>query len=81
MHLIICLSATINNIPEKAEKAVYSLDISLPEPNKTTASTVNGKYKDGGKFYLYCFKHGFYSLLIAYKLICHVMKNINFKCC
>ncbi|KAF4791553.1 hypothetical protein TURU_129343 [Turdus rufiventris] len=42
MHLIICLSATINNIPEKVEKAVYSLDISLPEPNKTTASTVKG---------------------------------------
>uniref|UniRef100_A0A8C3Y0P8 Cilia and flagella associated protein 54 n=2 Tax=Catharus ustulatus TaxID=91951 RepID=A0A8C3Y0P8_CATUS len=41
MHLIICLSATINNIPEKVEKAVYSVDnISLPEPNKTTASTL-----------------------------------------
>ncbi|XP_062348340.1 cilia- and flagella-associated protein 54 [Cinclus cinclus] len=41
MHLIICLSATINNIPEKVEKVVYSVDnSSLPEPNKTTASTV-----------------------------------------
>ncbi|KAI1239027.1 Cilia- and flagella-associated protein 54, partial [Lamprotornis superbus] len=41
MHLIICLSATINNIPEKVEKTVYCADNnSLPEPNKTTASTV-----------------------------------------
>ncbi|KAM7056788.1 cilia- and flagella-associated protein 54 [Acridotheres tristis] len=41
MHLIICLSATINNIPEKVEKTVYCVDnSSLPEPNKTTASTV-----------------------------------------
>ncbi|KAL2309589.1 hypothetical protein Nmel_005802, partial [Mimus melanotis] len=41
MHLIICLSGTINNIPEKVEKIVYSVDTnSLPEPNKTTASTV-----------------------------------------
>ncbi|XP_066039514.1 cilia- and flagella-associated protein 54 [Chamaea fasciata] len=40
MHLIICLSASINNIPEKVEKNVYSVDNSLPEPNKTTASNV-----------------------------------------
>ncbi|XP_064275850.1 cilia- and flagella-associated protein 54 isoform X2 [Passer domesticus] len=41
MHLIICLSATINNIPEKVEKNVYSVDNnSLPEPSKTTASNL-----------------------------------------
>ncbi|KAM4902054.1 cilia- and flagella-associated protein 54 [Sylvia borin] len=41
MHLITCLSATINNIPEKVEKNVYSVDKNnLPEPNKTTASNV-----------------------------------------
>ncbi|XP_031963144.1 cilia- and flagella-associated protein 54 isoform X1 [Corvus moneduloides] len=40
MHLIICLSATINNIPEKVEKKVYSVDNSLPEPNKAAASNV-----------------------------------------
>ncbi|NWY68452.1 CFA54 protein, partial [Erithacus rubecula] len=44
MHLIICLSATINNIPEKVERNVYSFDINnLPEPNKTTASTVKDR--------------------------------------
>lgn len=63
MHLIICLSATINNIPEKVEKKVYSVDNnSLPEPNKTTTSNVKGNYKDGRKNYLYCFKHVFFSL-------------------
>ncbi|XP_041330192.1 cilia- and flagella-associated protein 54 [Pyrgilauda ruficollis] len=41
MHLIICLSATINNIPEKVEKNLYSVDNnSLPEPSKTTASNL-----------------------------------------
>ncbi|XP_015482778.1 cilia- and flagella-associated protein 54 isoform X2 [Parus major] len=41
MHLIICLSATINYIPEKVEKKLYCVDnSSLPEPNKTTASNV-----------------------------------------
>uniref|UniRef100_H0ZED7 Cilia and flagella associated protein 54 n=1 Tax=Taeniopygia guttata TaxID=59729 RepID=H0ZED7_TAEGU len=50
MHLIICLAATINNIPEKVEKNVYSVDNnSLPEPSKTTASNVKGNYKEGGK--------------------------------
>lgn len=61
MHLIICLSATINNIPEKVEKNVYSVDNnSLPEPNKAAASNVKGNYKDGGKVYFYCFKHVFF---------------------
>lgn len=61
MHLVICLSATINNIPEKVEKNVYSVDNnSLPEPNKAAASNVKGNYKDGGKVYFYCFKHGFF---------------------
>ncbi|XP_063252340.1 cilia- and flagella-associated protein 54 isoform X2 [Prinia subflava] len=41
MHLIICLTATINNIPEKVEKNVYSVDNNnLPEPNKTKVSNV-----------------------------------------
>ncbi|XP_053799690.1 cilia- and flagella-associated protein 54 isoform X3 [Vidua chalybeata] len=41
MHLIICLAATINNIPEKVEKMVYSVDNNgLPEPSKTTASNL-----------------------------------------
>ncbi|XP_009989884.1 PREDICTED: putative uncharacterized protein C12orf63, partial [Tauraco erythrolophus] len=41
MHFIICLSATINNIPEKVEKHVYSVDInSLEEPSRITASNV-----------------------------------------
>ncbi|CAN8211290.1 unnamed protein product [Coccothraustes coccothraustes] len=40
MHLIICLSATINNIPEKVEKNLYSVENNLPEPSKTTASNV-----------------------------------------
>ncbi|XP_074395684.1 cilia- and flagella-associated protein 54 isoform X4 [Zonotrichia albicollis] len=41
MHLIICLSATINNIPEKVEKDLYFVDNdNLPEPSKTTASNV-----------------------------------------
>ncbi|XP_077034849.1 cilia- and flagella-associated protein 54 [Agelaius phoeniceus] len=41
MHLIICLSATINKIPEKVEKNLYFVDNNnLPEPSKTTASNV-----------------------------------------
>ncbi|XP_068047777.1 cilia- and flagella-associated protein 54 isoform X1 [Anomalospiza imberbis] len=41
MHLIISLAATINNIPEKVEKMVYSVDNNrLPEPSKTTASNL-----------------------------------------
>ncbi|XP_009573258.1 PREDICTED: putative uncharacterized protein C12orf63, partial [Fulmarus glacialis] len=41
MHFIICLSATINNIPEKVEKHIYSVDNnSLKEPNRITASNV-----------------------------------------
>lgn len=61
MHLIICLSATINNIPEKVEKNLYFVDNNnLPEPSKTTASNVKGNYKDGGKVYLYCFKPFFF---------------------
>uniref|UniRef100_A0A8C0UUS3 Cilia and flagella associated protein 54 n=1 Tax=Cyanistes caeruleus TaxID=156563 RepID=A0A8C0UUS3_CYACU len=61
IHLIISLSATINYIPEKVEKKLYCVDnSSLPEPNKTTASNVKGNYKDGGKVYLYSFKHVFH---------------------
>ncbi|KFW10432.1 Putative uncharacterized protein C12orf63, partial [Eurypyga helias] len=41
MHLIICLSATINNIPEKVEKHIYSVDNnSLKDPSRITASNV-----------------------------------------
>ncbi|XP_010560285.1 PREDICTED: uncharacterized protein CFAP54 [Haliaeetus leucocephalus] len=41
MHFIICLSATINNIPEKVEKHIYSVDNnSLNEPSRITASHV-----------------------------------------
>ncbi|XP_051639987.1 cilia- and flagella-associated protein 54 isoform X3 [Manacus candei] len=41
MHFIICLSATINNIPAKVEKHVYSGDDnSLMEPSKTAASKI-----------------------------------------
>ncbi|GAB0176593.1 cilia- and flagella-associated protein 54 [Grus japonensis] len=41
MHFIICLSATINNIPEKVEKHVYSVENnSLKESNRITASNV-----------------------------------------
>ncbi|XP_009462277.1 PREDICTED: uncharacterized protein CFAP54 [Nipponia nippon] len=41
MHFIICLSATINNIPEKVEKHIYSLDNnSLKKPSRITASNV-----------------------------------------
>ncbi|KAM6383530.1 cilia- and flagella-associated protein 54 [Alca torda] len=41
MHFIICLSATINNIPEKVEKHVYSVESnSLKEPSKIRASNV-----------------------------------------
>ncbi|KFV49776.1 Putative uncharacterized protein C12orf63, partial [Tyto alba] len=41
MHFIICLSATINNIPEKVEKHVYSVDDnSLTEPSRISASSV-----------------------------------------
>ncbi|KGL91305.1 Putative uncharacterized protein C12orf63, partial [Charadrius vociferus] len=43
MHFIICLSATINNIPEKVEKHIYSVDNnSLKEPSRITASNVKG---------------------------------------
>ncbi|XP_035756904.1 cilia- and flagella-associated protein 54 isoform X4 [Egretta garzetta] len=39
MHLVICLSATINNIPAKVEKHVYSVENnSLKEPSRITAS-------------------------------------------
>ncbi|XP_030335899.1 cilia- and flagella-associated protein 54 isoform X2 [Strigops habroptila] len=39
MHFIICLSATINNIPEKVEKHMYSADTNkLKEPSTITAS-------------------------------------------
>ncbi|XP_027535729.1 cilia- and flagella-associated protein 54 [Neopelma chrysocephalum] len=39
MHFIICLSATINNIPAKVEKNIYSGDDnSLMEPSKVAAS-------------------------------------------
>ncbi|XP_040412645.1 cilia- and flagella-associated protein 54 isoform X4 [Cygnus olor] len=37
MHFIICLSATINTIPEKVEKHIYSAD---NEPSGVTASNV-----------------------------------------
>ncbi|KFW77945.1 Putative uncharacterized protein C12orf63, partial [Manacus vitellinus] len=41
MHFIICLSATINNIPAKVEKHVYSGDDnSLMEPSKTATSKI-----------------------------------------
>ncbi|XP_010290005.1 PREDICTED: uncharacterized protein CFAP54, partial [Phaethon lepturus] len=41
MHFIICLSATINNIPEKVEKHIYSVDNkSLRETSRITASNV-----------------------------------------
>ncbi|XP_052630644.1 cilia- and flagella-associated protein 54 isoform X1 [Harpia harpyja] len=41
MYFIICLSATINNIPEKVEKHIYSVDNnSLKEPSRITASHV-----------------------------------------
>lgn len=55
MHVIICLSATINNIPEKVEKHVYSIDNSiLKEPSRTKAPKVKGNYKVGGKARLFC---------------------------
>ncbi|XP_057281110.1 cilia- and flagella-associated protein 54 isoform X1 [Pezoporus wallicus] len=39
MHFIICLSATINNIPEKVEKHIYFADTDkLKEPSTITAS-------------------------------------------
>lgn len=45
MHFIICLSATINNIPEKVEKHIYSVDNnSLKEPTRITVSNVKGNY-------------------------------------
>lgn len=54
MHFIICLSATINNIPEKVEKRIYSVDNnSLNEPSRITASHVKGNYKGGGKVHLF----------------------------
>ncbi|POI35540.1 hypothetical protein CIB84_000709 [Bambusicola thoracicus] len=37
MHFIICLSATINNIPEKVEKCIYSVD---NKPDGNTPSNV-----------------------------------------
>ncbi|KAM6417221.1 cilia- and flagella-associated protein 54 [Pluvialis apricaria] len=41
MHFIICLSATINNIPEKVEKHIYSVDNnSLKKPTRITASNI-----------------------------------------
>ncbi|XP_031363376.2 cilia- and flagella-associated protein 54 [Lonchura striata] len=49
MHLIICLAATISNIPEKVEKNVYSVDNSLPEPSKTTASNVKVDADQGSR--------------------------------
>lgn len=55
MNLIICLSATINNIPEKVEKHIYSVDNnSLKGPSRTTASKVKGNYKGGEKVHLFC---------------------------
>lgn len=55
MHVIICLSATINNIPEKVENHVYSTDNSiLKEPSRTKASKLKGNYKVGGKAHLFC---------------------------
>ena len=54
MHFIICLSTTINNIPEKVESHVYSVDNnSLKEPSRITASKVKGNYKGGGKVHLF----------------------------
>uniref|UniRef100_A0A8C6J0C5 Uncharacterized protein n=1 Tax=Melopsittacus undulatus TaxID=13146 RepID=A0A8C6J0C5_MELUD len=45
MHLIICLSATINNIPEKVEKHIYFADTGkLKEP-----STITGPKGNAGK--------------------------------
>lgn len=59
MHFVICLSATINNIPEKVEKHVYFGDTNkLKEPSTVTAS--KGNYKGGGKV------HFFYNLFQAY---------------
>ncbi|KFV50983.1 Putative uncharacterized protein C12orf63, partial [Gavia stellata] len=47
MNFIICLSATINNIPEKVEKHIYSVDKSnLKEPSRITTSNVE---VDAGK--------------------------------
>ncbi|KFP67075.1 Putative uncharacterized protein C12orf63, partial [Cariama cristata] len=40
MHFIICLSATINNIPEKVEKHVYSVDNNLKEQSSITTLDV-----------------------------------------
>uniref|UniRef100_A0A8B9E231 Cilia and flagella associated protein 54 n=1 Tax=Anser cygnoides TaxID=8845 RepID=A0A8B9E231_ANSCY len=51
MHFIICLSATINTIPEKVEKHIYSAD---NEPSGVTASNVKGNYKGGGKVDVFC---------------------------
>lgn len=54
MHLVICLSATINNIPAKVEKHVYSVENnSLKEPSRITASNAKGNYKGGGKVHLF----------------------------
>lgn len=51
MHFIICLSATINTIPEKVEKHIYSAD---NEPSGVAASNVKGNYKGGGKVDVFC---------------------------
>ncbi|XP_075789877.1 cilia- and flagella-associated protein 54 isoform X3 [Pelodiscus sinensis] len=38
MHFIICLSATINSIPEKVMKTIYSVDASSKKPSKIMES-------------------------------------------
>ncbi|XP_065416879.1 cilia- and flagella-associated protein 54 isoform X5 [Chrysemys picta bellii] len=41
MHLIICLSATINSIPEKVMKTIYSVDnTSLKKPSRIMESSI-----------------------------------------
>ncbi|NXW28807.1 CFA54 protein, partial [Phaetusa simplex] len=71
MHFIICLSATINNIPEKVEKHVYSVESnSLKEPSKIRASNVKGNYKGGGKGIL---------LTEAEESLSHLVQNIQDK--
>nr|XP_032644431.1 cilia- and flagella-associated protein 54 isoform X7 [Chelonoidis abingdonii] len=41
MHFIICLSATINSIPEKVMKTIYSMDnTSLKKPSRTMESSI-----------------------------------------
>ncbi|OXB76928.1 UNVERIFIED_CONTAM: hypothetical protein H355_002399 [Colinus virginianus] len=41
MHFIICLSATINNIPEKVEKRIYSV---VNNPDEIAPSNAKGNY-------------------------------------